>query len=73
MPRLSSLSVGQYIRNPRGVTIGDGLHANILKIVSDEGDCYKCQPVKSHVSGVDTLDDRHYFIDKSQQVEQASP
>ena len=75
MPKLSTLSVGNYIRNPRrGGLRGDGSTHNILKIVSDEGDSFRCHSLLKRESGVDTIDNENYrFIPKSDNVEQAFP
>lgn len=75
MARLSTLSVGQFIRNPRDARIRrDGSAAPILEIIADEGDTFRCHPVKSYESGVSTIDTKEYqFISKQQEVERVFP
>lgn len=75
MPRLSTLSVGQYIRHTRKAKHNArGNAAPILKIQEDAGNSFKCHPVLSFASGVATIDNENYlFIDKNQEVEQAFP
>jgi hypothetical protein len=75
MPKLSTLSVGHYIRHHRdGRLRADGSAPPILKIEADEGSTYRCHPLLKRESGVDTIDqERFYFIDKEQEVERVFP
>lgn len=75
MPKISTLSVGDFIRNPKGRHASDSRQMNVeaLKIVADHGNSFLCYPVTSINSSNPTVDTTRYvFISKDQNVDKIS-
>ena len=66
MPKLSTLALGNYIRSFRN-------SKEVLRIEVDEGNSFRCYPVKEVHSTRVVLDtERYYFIPKDQEVQQVT-
>jgi len=75
MPKISSVGLGNYIRNPRGRHGVDsrGMNIEVLKIAEDHGGSFLCYPVTNTETVPVTLDTTRYqFIPKDQVVDQVS-
>ena len=62
MAKIETLGVGKYIQSPKGRSHSRGVAiSKVLKISSNEGNSFRCFPVKSVNSGNVVLDTTKYL------------
>lgn len=54
MPKIQTLAIGSFIRNPRN-------SEEIMQVSANNGNSFTCFPVKSYVSGKVTLETTRYL------------
>lgn len=49
MAKIQDIGTGNYIRDPRGVktTDGRGMNIRVLKVQANDGNSFRCHPIKS--------------------------
>lgn len=74
MARIQDVGIGNYIRNPRGGRESAGVRiSDILKVMNNDGNTFRCYPVKSVNSGEATLETEVYYnIPLDAQVDQVT-
>ena len=74
MPKIQDVGVGAYIRNPHGGRESAGVRiSNVLKVMNNDGNTFRCYPVKSVASGEATIETEVYYnIPIDTQVDQVT-
>lgn len=75
MPKIQNVGVGGYIRGLKGLMGIDsrGLNAEVWKVMSNEGNSFKCSPVTNGSANPVVIDEsRYYFIPIDTNVDQVT-
>lgn len=74
MPKIQNVGIGKFIRDLRKTGHSKGQRiSSVLQIATNEGNAFKCFPVKSVHSGRIVLDTtKYHFIPIDSEVEEVS-
>ena len=75
MPKIEDVGLGNYIRNPRKTKSksGDVLLGTVLRVEVNDGNAFRCHPIKSIDSTRVTIDTENFqFIPIGTNVEQVT-